>query len=195
MKRQDGFGKFPTVEELEQELERERFRCTYKKTFQSTIYVLLVTAAIAVLAATIFVPVLRIYGTSMTPSLEPGDLVVALKNREPKRQDMIAFYYNNKILVKRVIAKEGDWVDIDSSGNVTVNGKEQEEPYVKEKSLGDCDITLPYQVPDGKVFVMGDHRSVSMDSRNSVIGCVSEEQIIGKLVVRIWPISRWKAIG
>lgn len=195
MKRQDGFGKFPTVEELEQELERERFRCTYKKTFQSTIYVLLVAAAIAVLAATIFVPVLRIYGTSMTPSLEPGDLVVALKNREPKRQDMIAFYYNNKILVKRVIAKEGDWVDIDSSGNVTVNGKEQEEPYVKEKSLGDCDITLPYQVPDGKVFVMGDHRSVSMDSRNSVIGCVSEEQIIGKLVVRIWPISRWKAIG
>lgn len=130
----------------------------------------------------------------MTPTLEDGDIVVSMKGSDFEPGDVIAFYYNNKILVKRVIAGPGDWVDIDKDGNVTVNGQALEEPYLQEKALGDCNIKLPYQVPDSRLFVMGDHRSVSVDSRNTAVGCVAQEQIVGRLVFRIWPLNGMGAL-
>lgn len=178
-----------TTEEIERELKRVRYKERYGRTFRSTVYALITVAAIAILVATLFLPVLQIYGNSMTPTLVDGQLIVSLKEANFETGDIIAFYYNNKILVKRVIANTGDWVDIDNSGNVYINGKLLDEPYVEEKALGECNITLPYQVPEGKTFVMGDHRSVSIDSRHSSVGCVSEEQIVGKLVMRIWPLN------
>lgn len=185
----------PSVPELEQELARERYRIRFRSTLRSTVYALITVAAIAVLVATLLLPVLQIYGSSMTPTLTDGDIVLSLKETDFERQDVIAFYYNNKILVKRVIARAGEWVNIDEEGNVTVDGEPLEEPYVQEKSLGECDIQLPYQVPEGRLFVMGDHRSVSVDSRSSAVGCVAEEQIVGKLIFRIWPISGFGKIN
>jgi signal peptidase I len=135
-------------------------------------------------------PVLRVYGNSMTPNLTNGDIVVLMKSSDFETGDVIAFYYNNKILIKRVIACSGDWVDMDEDGTVSVNGEVLDEPYVSELAYGECDISFPYQVPDNRVFVMGDHRSVSVDSRSSQIGCVSEEQIVGKLEFRVWPFKR-----
>lgn len=178
-----------TTEEIERELNRVRYKAQYGRTMKSTIYSLVTVAAAAVLVATLLLPVLQIYGNSMTPTLKDGQLIVSLKEAEFETGDIIAFYYNNKILVKRVIASAGDWVDIDFSGNVFVNGKLLEEEYLIEKARGECNIVLPYQVPEGKIFVMGDHRSVSIDSRHSSIGCVAEEQIVGKLVLRIWPLD------
>lgn len=180
----------PSVEELERELKRVRYKDAYGKTLRSTVYALITVAAIAVLVATLLLPVLQIYGSSMTPTLEDGEIVISLKGSEFGKHDVVAFYYNNKILVKRVIARAGEWVDIDEEGNVTVNGELLDEPYVQDKALGECDIELPYQVPEGRLFVMGDHRSVSVDSRSSAVGCVAEEQIVGKLVFRIWPLIR-----
>lgn len=180
----------PSVEELERELKRVRYKDAYGKTLRSTVYALITVAAIAVLVATLLLPVLQIYGSSMTPTLEDGEIVISLKGSEFGKHDVVAFYYNNKILVKRVIARAGEWVDIDEGGNVTVNGEPLDEPYVQDKALGECDIELPYQVPEGRLFVMGDHRSVSVDSRSSAVGCVAEEQIVGKLVFRIWPLIR-----
>ena len=182
----------PTVEELQKELQRERYRERYGRTLRSTIYVLITVAAVAVLVATFFLPVLQIYGSSMSPTLNDGDILVSVKSSDFERQDIVGFYYNNKILVKRVIDRSGEWVAIDEAGNVTVNGEVLEEPYLIDRALGECDLEMPYQVPEGKLFVMGDHRSVSVDSRSSAVGCVSEEQIVGKLVFRIWPLS---AIG
>ncbi len=184
-----------TSEEIERELNRVRYRERYGKTLRSTIYALITVAAIAVLVAVLLLPVLQIYGVSMTPTLYDGDIVISVKGAELENQDIVAFYYNNKILVKRVIAQPGEWVDMDEAGNVRVNGKLLEEPYVEEKARGECDITFPYQVPEGKIFVMGDHRDVSVDSRNSAVGCVSEEQIVGKLVMCIWPFSNFGKIG
>lgn len=181
----------PSTIQLEQELKRERYKYRYKRTFKSTVALLIVASAIAILVATLWLPVLQIYGESMTPTLYDGDIVVSLKTSDFQTGDIIAFYYNNKILVKRVIAEEGDWVDILADGTVTVNGEEIDEPYLTEKSLGECDLELPYQVPDGKIFVMGDHRSVSIDSRSDEIGCVSDEQVVGKLVFRVWPITKF----
>ncbi|MDD7389124.1 MAG: signal peptidase I [Lachnospiraceae bacterium] len=181
----------PPVEQLETELKRERYRISYGATLRSTIYALITVAAAAVLVATLLLPVLQIYGSSMTPTLVDGDIVISLKESDLQKQDVIAFYYNNKILVKRVIARAGEWVDIDEEGNVTVNGELLDEPYVQDKALGECDIELPYQVPEGRLFVMGDHRSVSVDSRSSSVGCVSEEQIVGKLVFCIWPMKQF----
>lgn len=181
-----------TLEQLEAELERAKYKTSYARMLRSTIQTLIVVAAVAVLIAVLLLPVLRIYGNSMTNTLHDGDIVVSVKGSSFKTGDVIAFYYNNKILVKRVIAHSGDWVNIDAEGNVYVNEQQLEEPYVTEKSLGDCDIELPYQVPDGKVFVMGDHRNISVDSRNTAVGCVSEEEIVGRLEFRVWPI---KSIG
>jgi len=182
--------KRPTIEQLERELERVEYKERYRNTFRSTVYALITVAAIAVLVATLLLPVLRIYGDSMTPTLEDGQLIVSVKTADFETGDVVAFYYNNKILVKRVIANSGDWVDIDEDGSVTVNKVSLDEPYVVDKALGNCNIELPYQVPDGQIFVMGDHRSVSIDSRHSSVGCVADEQVVGKLVLRIWPLNR-----
>lgn len=149
----------------------------------------IVVAAVAVLVATVWMPVLQIYGSSMTPTLEEGDIVISLKGSDFQRGDLIAFYYGNKILVKRYIAGPGQWVNIDENGNVFVDGIMLDEPYIEEKSRGQCDLIFPYQVPDSRYFCMGDKRSTSVDSRSSTIGCVAEEQIVGKIVFRIWPLS------
>ena len=179
----------PDVAILENELKRVKYNERYGRTFRSTIYVLITVAAVAVLVATLFLPVLQIYGSSMTPTLYDGDVVLSVKSSEWNKGEIVAFYYNNKILVKRVIASAGEWVELDEQGNLYINGKLVDEPYVKDKALGECDIKMPYQVPEGRIFVMGDHRSVSVDSRSTAVGCVAEEQIVGKLVFRIWPFS------
>ena len=133
-------------------------------------------------------PVLQIYGASMAPTLDEGDIVITVKGSDFAPGDLVAFYMGNKILVKRCIAGPGQWVDIDADGNVYVDGKLLDEPYLTEKALGDCDIKLPYQVPDNRYFCMGDHRSTSVDSRSTTVGCVSDEQIVGKIVFRVWPL-------
>jgi signal peptidase I len=179
---------------MERELHRLRYRSNYARTLRSTIGILITVAAVAVLIATLLLPVLQIYGSSMADTLVDGDIVVSVKETNLQRQDVVAFYYNNKILVKRVIASAGEWVDIDDEGNVTVDGEPLDEPYLMDKALGECDITFPYQVPEGRLFVMGDHRSVSVDSRSTSVGCVSEEQIVGKLVFRLWPLSSFGKI-
>lgn len=179
----------PSTEDLERELKRVRYRENYSKTFRSTVYALITVAAIATLIATLILPVLQIYGTSMAPTLHDGDIIIAVKGSDFEKGDLIAFYFNNKILVKRVIATAGEWVDIDADGNVKVNGVPCEEPYISDKALGECDIELPYQVPEGRIFVMGDHRSISVDSRNTAVGCVAEEQIVGRLLFRLWPLD------
>lgn len=180
---------YPSVEQLEAELKRVKYRSRYRAVLRSTLYMLIVVAAVAVLVATIWMPVLQIYGASMTPTLNEGDIVVSIKGSDFEPGDLVAFYLGNKILVKRCIAGPGQWVDIDEDGNVSVDGKLLEEPYLTEKSLGGSNIELPYQVPDNRYFCMGDHRSTSVDSRHKEIGCVSEEQIVGKIVFRVFPFS------
>lgn len=179
----------PTTQQLETELKRVRYRRDYGRVLRSTIYTLITVAAVAILVATLWMPVLQIYGSSMAPTLEEGNTVVSVKSGKFETGDIVAFYYNNKILVKRVIASAGEWVDIDPDGNVYVNNQLIEEPYVSEKAYGECNISLPYQVPDGRYFVMGDHRNVSVDSRTATVGCVSEEQVVGKLTFCVWPLE------
>ena len=181
----------PDIEQLKAELKRVKYKDRYKSVLKSTVYALIVVAAVSVLIATIWMPVLQIYGTSMKPTLEGGDIVVSLKGSDFESGDLIAFYFGNKILVKRCIAGPGQWVDIDEEGFVYVDGKLIDEPYLKEKALGDCNIKLPYQVPASRYFCMGDHRSTSVDSRNTAVGCVSEEQIVGKIVFRVWPLPNF----
>lgn len=179
----------PDVGQLRAELSREQYKQRYRSVLRSTIYTLVVVAAVAVLISVLFLPVLQIYGTSMTPTLSEGDIVVSVKGADFESGDLIAFYLGNKILVKRCIAGPGQWVDIDEEGNVYIDGKLLEEPYLEEKALGDCNIELPYQVPDNRYFCLGDHRATSVDSRDTTVGCVSEEQIVGKIVFRVWPLS------
>ena len=179
----------PTTQQLESELKRVRYKRKYRTVMKSTIYMLITVAAVAILVATLWLPVLQIYGSSMAPAMQNGDIVFSVKSSNFKQGDMIAFYYNNKILVKRVIAGPADWVDITEDGTVFVNDEMLEEPYVEEKAFGDTNIELPYQVPDGRFFVMGDYRSTSVDSRNTAVGCVAQEQMVGKIVFRIWPLD------
>ena len=184
----------PGTEELEKEFERVKYRKNYSGVLRSTIYTLITVSAVAVLVAVLLLPVLRIYGTSMSPTLTEGDIVISLKGSRFGTGDVIAFYYNNKVLVKRVIANSGDWVDIDKDGNVLVNNVPIDEPYLTDKAFGECNIELPYQVPESRIFVMGDNRSVSVDSRNTAVGCVAEEQIVGKIVFCAWPFSHFGKI-
>ena len=188
------FPEPPSLEQLEAELDREKYKRRYKRVLRSTVYTLVVVAAVAVLVATIWMPVLQIYGASMTPTLNEGDIVICVKGSDFALSDLVAFYMGNKILVKRCIAGPGQWVEIDESGNVYVDDKLLDEPYLEEKALGDCDIELPYQVPDNRYFCMGDHRSTSVDSRSTTVGCVSSEQIVGKIVFRVWPLPDFGAL-
>ena len=184
----------PDLPLLEAELKREKYKSRYWTVFRSTVYILITIAAMAVLVATLWLPVLQIYGSSMTPTLEEGNIVVSVKSHDYDYGDIVAFYYNNKILVKRVIAGPGEWVDIKQDGTVYVDGVKKEEPYISDKAYGDCDIELPYQVPESRIFVMGDHRSISVDSRNSFVGCIAEEQIVGKIVFKVWPLGQFGVI-
>ena len=184
-------GRFgPTTDQIRTELERVRYRRSFANTLRSTIFILIVVSASAVLIAVLLLPVLRIYGHSMNDTLDEGDVVVSIKGSTFKTGDIIAFYYNNKLLVKRVIGQPGDWVDIDEAGNVYVNQVMLEEPYLDSKAFGETNIELPYQVPESRIFVLGDNRDVSIDSRNTSVGCVAEEQIAGKIVFRVWPIDK-----
>ena len=180
----------PSVELLETEIKRVKYRNRYRTVLRSTVFTLITVAAIAVLVATLWLPVLQIYGSSMTPTLQDGEIVFSVKTSDMEQGDIVAFYYNKKIMVKRVIASAGDWVNLDEDGKVYVNGETLYEPYLTEPAFGDADIELPYLVPDGKIFVMGDHRATSVDSRHSVVGCVAQEQIVGKIIFRIWPLDR-----
>ncbi|MBE5835911.1 MAG: signal peptidase I [Butyrivibrio sp.] len=180
----------PTIEELKKELNRVNNKREYKTTFRNTIFILIVVAAFAVLVSSFFITVLKVTGDSMTPTFETGQIVIAQNSSTFETGDVIAFYYNNKVLIKRVIGSPGDWINIDSDGNVTVNGVLIDEPYVDQLSYGDnTDITFPYQVPENRYFVLGDHRSTSIDSRSTTVGCVTQEQVIGKIVFRVYPFT------
>lgn len=180
----------PSLTEIQNERKRIRRKAYYRQALQSTISVLIVVAAIAVLIATLFLPILQISGDSMSPTLEHDDIVVLLKTKDFDRGDLIGFYYQGKILLKRVIALPEDIVVIDGEGNVYINEELLEEPYITDKGLSDCDLEFPYTVPGTGYFVMGDRRSNSVDSRNSIVGAIAQEDIIGKVSVRVWPLSK-----
>ena len=184
------YMKIPTAKELEEELKYEQYKTKYKQILKSTIYILMVVVAISVLLATLMFPVLKICGKSMMPTLLEGDLVLCMKKKSFNQGDIVAFYYNNRILVKRVIATSSDWVDIDENGNVFVNNKLLYEPYISNKSLGETDILFPYQVKEDSYFVMGEARETSIDSRSYVIGSVSKDDILGVVVFKLWPMKR-----
>lgn len=185
----------PSLEQIENERKRLRYRSRYGRTLKSTIAILMVVAAAAVLVATLWMPVLRIYGSSMVPTLSDGQIVVSVKTTDFRPGDIAAFYHGNKLLIKRYIAGPSDWVNIDNDGNVFINGVELDEPYLTEKAFGETNITLPYQVPDKRYFLMGDNRDVSIDSRNTAVGCVAADQIVGKVVFRIWPLREFGPVG
>ena len=189
-----GSKSVPEISQLQNELNRINHHSRFRRLLRSTIYALIVVAACAVLVAVIFLPVLRIYGSSMTPTLVEGDIVVSIKNSEVKRGDMVGVYYGSKLLIKRCIATAQEWVDIDADGNVTIDGEPLDEPYLTEKALGETDIDLPYQVPDNSIFVMGDHRATSIDSRNTSVGCINTEDIVGRIVFRVWPLNKFGVV-
>ena len=179
----------PSSDDIKRERDREKYKKRYNRTLRSTVVVLITAAALAVLVATLWLPVLQIYGSSMVPTLQEGEIVVSVKERDFQQGDVIAFYYGNKLLVKRYIAGPGSWVDIQEDGTILVDGVALEEPYVTDKAFGICDLELPYQVPDAKYFLVGDHRTTSVDSRHSSVGCIAEDQIVGKIVYRVWPLA------
>lgn len=189
MKKNRGPIEIPKTSEIEQVYRQASYRKRLMEAIRSTVFMLIVVAAFAVLIAVLFLPILRIYGKSMHGTLDSGDIVLSVKSSNFDTGDVVAFYYNNNILVKRVIAEAGDWVDMDDDGTVYVNEVKLVEPYITEKAYGETDITFPYQVPENRIFVMGDNREVSIDSRNTSIGTVSDEQIVGRLIFKIWPIQ------
>ena len=180
----------PTKEQVETERKRYRRRKAYNKALRGTVYVLTIVAAVAVLIATLVLPVLQIEGTSMEPTLSNGDIVLLMKTTRFDRGDLCAFTWNNKLLVKRVIALPGDWIEIDTDGTVYLNGDKLDEPYVEHKALGECDLEFPFQVPQEQYFVIGDMRESSIDSRNTLIGCIPKDQIVGKVFFRVWPFKK-----
>ena len=185
----------PELDVLQKELKRERYKRRFRRLPRSTISALIVVAAVAALIATLVLPVLQIAGTSMEPSLRDGDIVLLVKKKDLQTGDLCAFYYSNKILIKRIIATPGDYLWIESDGTVFLNGEPLDEPYVSEKALGECDVEFPYQVPENSYFVMGDKRETSIDSRSSVIGCIAEDQLIGKIFCKFWPLKDFEFIG
>lgn len=185
----------PKASELKAELARSTQKTRFRLALRNAIFVVVAVAAAAVLLAMLLMPVLRIYGTSMSPTLTEGNVVLAMKSADFKQGDIVAFYYNNKVLVKRVVAGPGSWVDISDDGTVTVNGNAIDEPYLSAPAKGQTDLTYPYQVPDGRYFVMGDNRETSVDSRASAIGSISEDQIVGKVIARVWPLNEFKLLG
>ena len=185
----------PRIDELKGELRRERYKRRFRRVLRKTVDALIVVAAIAAIIATLVLPVLEIAGTSMEPNLNDGDIVLLVKTDKLETGDLCAFYYSNKILIKRVIATPGDYLWLEDDGTVFLNGTELEEPYLTEKALGECDISFPYQVPENAFFMMGDQRETSIDSRSSVIGCISSDHIIGKIVCKFWPISEFAWFG
>ena len=180
----------PSSAVIEETIKKHKYQKRYSRVLKSTIFSLITVAAFAILIATLWMPVLQIYGASMTPTIDNNDIVISFKTKKLNTGDVVAFYHGNKLLVKRCIAGPAEWVDIDVEGNVSVNGQILEEPYISEKNIGTCDITLPYQVPEDKYFVMGDHRETSVDSRTTTIGCISEDEIVGKIVFRVWPLNK-----
>ena len=184
----------PAVDDLQKELKRERYKRRFRKLLKSTVNALIVVAAVAALVATLVLPVLQIAGTSMEPSLNDGDIVLLVKKKDLQTGDLCAFYYSNKILIKRVIATAGDYIWIEPDGTVFLNGNPLDEPYISQKALGECDVEFPYQVPENCYFVMGDKRETSIDSRSSVIGCIPEDQILGKIFCKFWPLSEFEFI-
>lgn len=184
----------PDVALLKSELKREKYKHQYAGTLRSTLYALAVVAAFAILVTTLWVPVLQIYGSSMNPTLEEGQIVVSIKGSDFETGDLVAFYIGNKLLVKRVIAGPSDFVEITDDGTVYVNDEILDEPYISEKALGECDLEFPYQVPDSRFFLMGDHRATSVDSRSDAVGCVAAEQIVGRITFCVWPLSEFGPI-
>lgn len=190
-----GKNDVPELDALQKELKRERYKRRFRRLLRSTVNALIVVAAIAALIATLVLPVLQIAGTSMEPNLNDGDIVLLVKTDNLESGDLCAFYYSNKILIKRIIATPGDYIWMESDGTVFLNGEMLDEPYVSEKALGECDVEFPYQVPENSYFVMGDKRETSIDSRSSVIGCIAEDQIVGKIICKIWPLEDFELIG
>ena len=182
----------PTKSQVETERKRYRRKKAYNKALRGTVYVLTIVAAVAVLIATLVLPVLQIEGTSMEPTLSNGDIVLLTKTTRFDRGDLCGFTRNNKLLIKRVIGLPGDWIEIDTDGTIYLNGEKLEEPYVERKALGECDLEFPFQVPQEQYFVVGDMRESSIDSRNTVIGCIPKDQIVGKVFFRIWPFKAIK---
>lgn len=191
-KHNDIMQNLPEAEQLKKEMKRERYKRRFRKLLRSTVNALIVVAAVAALIATLLLPVLQIAGISMEPSLNDGDIVMLIKTDRMECGDLCAFYYSNKILIKRVIGRPGDYIWIEKDGTVFLNGEPLDEPYVSEKALGECDVEFPYQVPENCFFVMGDHRESSIDSRSTTIGCVSQDQLIGKIFCRFWPLKEFQ---
>ena len=184
----------PTTAAVEKDLRREQYKQLYKKTLKSTVFALLTAAAAAILVATLWLPVLQIFGSSMTPTLQEGEIVVSVKANTMSPGDVVAFYYGNKVLIKRYIAGPGSWVDIKEDGTIYVDEQPLDEPYLTNKAFGICDLELPYQVPEETYFLVGDERETSVDSRHSSVGCISKEEIVGKIIYRVWPLEAFGSI-